>query len=85
MNKWFIYNPESMLENETYNILRDFDVQTHHLISVSQVDLCIVKRKRTCQIVDFAVPADHRVKLKVREKRVKCLDPAREIKQNYGT
>ena len=27
------------------------------------------KEKRTCQTMDFAVLADHRVKIKVREKR----------------
>ena len=26
------------------------------------------QKKRTCQIMDFAVPADHRVKLKVNKK-----------------
>ena len=34
--------------------------------------------------MDFAVPADHRVKLKESEKRDKYLDLARELK-NYGT
>ena len=29
----------------------------------------INKKKRTCWIVDFAVPADHRVKLKENEKK----------------
>ena len=50
------------------------------------------KEKRTCRIVDFAVPADHRVKLKENEKSDKYLDIAREQKKqkqtkqtNYGT
>ena len=29
------------------------------------------KNKRTCRIVDFAIPADHRAKLKESEKRNK--------------
>ena len=40
--------------------------------------------KRICKIVDFAVPADHRIKLKEIEKKVQYLDLARELK-NYGT
>ena len=32
--------------------------------------------------MEFAVPADHRVKLKKSEKRDKCLDLARELKKN---
>ena len=38
----------------------------------------------TCWIVDFAVSADHRVKIKESEKRDKYLDLARELK-NYET
>ena len=36
---------------------------------------------RICKIVDFAVPADHRINLKENEKRDKYLDLAREIKK----
>ena len=43
------------------------------------------KTKKTCKIVDFAVPADHRIKLKECEKNDKYLDLARELKKNYGT
>ena len=42
------------------------------------------ERERTCRIVEFAVLADHRVKLKESKKRNKYLDFARELK-NYGT
>ena len=38
------------------------------------------QEKGTCQIVDLAVPADHRVKLKESRKRYKYLDIARELK-----
>ena len=41
----------------------------------------ISKRTRTCKIVDFAVPADHRIKLKECEKKDKYLDLARELKK----
>ena len=39
------------------------------------------KKKRTRWIVDFAVPADHRVKLKESEKKDKYLDLVRELKK----
>ena len=38
------------------------------------------QKKRICKIVDFAVPADHKIKLKECEKRDKYLDLARELK-----
>ena len=40
------------------------------------------QKKRTYQIVDFTVPADHRVKLKEGKKRDKFLDLAWELKKN---
>ena len=36
---------------------------------------------RICKIVDFAVPAGHRIKLKECEKKDKYLDLARELKK----
>ena len=69
--KWYMHNLESVLENEMHKLLRDFEIQTDHLISARRPDLVIVNKKRTCQIVNFAVLADHRVKLKANEKRDK--------------
>ena len=62
-------------------------IQTDHQISARRPDLIIInkkKKKKICKIVDFAVPADHRIKLKECEKRDKYLDRARELKKNYG-
>ena len=39
------------------------------------------KEKTICKIVDFAVPADHRIKLKECEKKDKYIDLARELKK----
>ena len=39
------------------------------------------KKKRICKIVDFAVPADHRINLMECEKKDKYLDLARELKK----
>ena len=41
-------------------------------------------RTRTCKIGDFAVPADHRIKLKECEKKDKYLDLARELKKLWN-
>ena len=42
------------------------------------------QKKRTCKIVDFAVLADHRIKLKECEKKDKYLDLARELKKLWN-
>ena len=61
-----MYIPTSVLENDTQKPFRDFDIQIDHLISARQRDLIIInnKKKRICKIVDFAVSADHRKKLR---------------------
>ena len=42
------------------------------------------KRKKTCRIVDFAVPADHCVNLKESEKKDKYLDLFRQLKKLWN-
>ena len=42
------------------------------------------KKKKICKIVDFTVPADHRIKLKECEKRDKYLDLAKELKKLWN-
>ena len=66
-------------------IIRNFHLQTDPLISARRPDLMIIhKKKKICKIVDFAVPADHRIKLKECEKRDKYLDFARELKKLWN-
>ena len=58
---------------------------TDHLISARRPDLIIIdKKKRIYKIIDFAVPADHRIKLKEYEKKDKYLDLARELKKLWN-
>ena len=80
-----MHNPASVIENNAHKLLWDFNIHTDHLISARRPDLIIInKNKRTCKIVDFAVPVDHRIKLNECEKKDKYLDLARELKK-YGT
>ena len=80
-----MHNPAPFLENNTHKLLWDFNIHTDHLISARRPDLIIInKKKRICKIVEFAVPADHRIKLKEREKKDKYLDLARELKKLWN-
>ena len=45
-NTWYMHCPESELENETYKILWNFQIQTDHLISAKRPDLVIVKKTK---------------------------------------
>ena len=62
-NKWYMHNPESVLENKTQTPLRLSDTNGSPL-SNRWPDLVTKKRKRTYRIIGFAVPADHWKKLK---------------------
>ena len=89
-NKWYMHNPALVLKDNTHKLLWDFDIHTDHLISARKPDLIIInekkkkKKKRTCKIVDFVVPADHRIKLKECEKKDKYLNLARELKKLWN-
>ena len=84
-NKWYVHNPALVLENDTHKFRWDFDIHTDHLISARRPDLIIINKiKKICKIVDFAVPADHRIKLKECEMRDKYLDFARELKKLWN-
>ena len=86
--------PESLLEKETHKVLWDFKIQTDPLILARQLDLVKVnqkekekkkkkkkRKKRTYRIANFAVSADHKVKLKESEKKGNYVDLAREQKK----
>ena len=80
-------NPAPVLENDTHKVLRDFDIHTDPLISARRPDFLIINKKRKkkiYKIVDFAVLANHRIKLKECEKRDKYPDLARELKKLWN-
>ena len=79
-----MHNPTAVLENDKRKLLWDFDINTDHLISARRSDLIIInkkkkkkkkkkkeEKKRNCKIVNFAVPAYHRIKLKECEEKDK--------------
>ena len=74
--KWYMHKPAPILESDTHKLLWNFDIQTDHKLSVRRSYLIIInkkkkKKKKICKIVDFAVPADYRIKLKGNEKKKK--------------
>ena len=45
-NKWYVHNPESVLENEMHKLLWDFEIQMNHLISARWSDLEISQQQK---------------------------------------
>ena len=70
-DKWHEHEPESVLENEDYKLLQDFNIQTD-VIEAWRLGLVVVDNKRkTCKIIDFAVFGDSRIQEKEKEKTYK--------------
>ena len=83
-----MHNLAPVLKNDSHKLLWDFNIQADPLIPARRPDLIIIKKKkkkkRICKIVDFAVPADHRINLKESEKKDKYLVLARELKKLWN-
>ena len=83
-NKWYMYNSESVRENETEKLRWDFEINRSPYLdqTTKRPDLVIInKKERTWRIGEFPVPADYRVELKKSRKRDKYLDLSRELKK----
>ena len=80
--KWYNYVPESVLENENYKLLWDFSIRTYHYIEARRPDLVLVdKSKKSCHIIDVAIPEGSGVKEKEAKKVEKYENLARELKR----
>ena len=83
-DKWYQYEPDSVLENEDYKILWDFTIQTDHVIESRRPDLVVVdKKRRTCKINDFAVLEDSRIE-EEKKKKYKYQDLRRELQKIWN-
>ena len=50
------------MESENHKILWDFSIQNDHVIESRRPDLVVTdKKRRTCKIIEFAVPGDSRI------------------------
>ena len=79
-----MHQPESVQENETPKILRDFEIQTNHSILARRTDLLLINKKRNCHLGDFVIAADHQEKIK-ESRRVKYVDLARKLKNESNS
>ena len=79
-----MHKPESVHENETHKILWQFDIQMDHSIPHRRPNLVLTNKKKTCHLVDFAIPMDHRDKIKENESINKYSDAARELNELWN-
>ena len=79
-NKWYEHKPEGVIENDHVKLLWDFNIQTSTYIQARRPDVVVVDRdKKTCNIIDIAVPGDAGIVEKEKEKLEKYQDLRREV------
>ena len=84
--KQMVYAQPGACSRKRINSYGTLTYKTDYLIPARRSDLIIInKRKRICKIVDFAVPADHRINLKESHQKNKYLHLARELIKLWNT
>ena len=74
------HKPEGVIENDHVKLLWDFNIQTSTYIQARRPDVVVVDRdKKTCNIIDIAVPGDAGIVEKEKEKVEKYQDLRREV------
>ena len=64
-----MHKPESVKENEIYYSIWNLEIQTDHVISARKLDLVFISNKKIIYLmVDFAILANHRGKIKENKK-----------------
>ena len=83
--KGYMHGAESILENWTQKFLRNFHIQTDHIIQARWPDqVTIDKKQKNCHLVDFAVLGDYKSENQRKWKRDKYFNLTQELK-NYET
>ena len=73
-------NPKGVIENDHVKLLWDFNITTSTHIQARRPDVVVVDSdKKTCNIIDIAVPGDAGIVEKEKEKVEKNQDLRREV------
>ena len=84
-DKWYEHESESVLKDEGCKIWQDFSIQTDRVIEARRpVQIAVDKKKRSCKIIDLAVPADSRIEEKEKYKTEKQQDLGRELQKIWN-
>ena len=83
-DKRYNHVPDSVLENKNYKIPWDFSIWTEHNIEARGSDLVLAdKSKKSCHIIDVAIPEDSGAKEKEAKKVEKYQNLARELSRMW--
>ena len=78
--KWYMHQPERVLESEDCKILWDFPLQTDKQLEHNRPDITVVEKKdKICKLIDPSCPFDTRIEKKEEEKCTNYSDLKYEI------
>ena len=66
--KWYVHQPQGVMESEEVKLLWDFSIQCDKVIERRPDIVIVEKRESICKIIDVAVAKDSRVNAKEQEK-----------------
>ena len=81
--KWYMHKPKSVRENETYEFLLDFEIQTDNLISTRRADLVIKKENLLSSGLGHSSGSRNENQRKRKERQV--FGPCQTTKKCCGT
>ena len=80
--KRYEHKPLLCTENESFQIFWDFNIQSDNIIEHARPDMIIVDK--TNRIVEFTVPADHRIEISQQRKIKNYPDLKRELQKMWN-
>ena len=83
--KWYVHKLESLIENKMHKNSWYFEIKLDYVIPARRPDQVLINKiQNACSIVQFAVPADHRMKINENAKRDKYLDLTKKLKKLWN-
>ena len=80
-----MHKPESIQDNETHEILWDFEIHTVGLNPIRRLDQVLINKKiifkKIGRLIDFGVSTDHKRKIKESKKLDRYLNLTSELKK----
>ena len=82
VSNWWKHCPDSVIENDSVEILWDFNIFVDHFISARKPDIVVINNEAaTISLIDVAVPADKHISAKEEEKLMKYQDLRIELER----
>lgn len=85
-DKWYDHEPQPVINTQDCTIMWDHSIRTDRTIGANRPDIVLHNRaKKTCLLIDVAIPDDQNITLKEAEKISKYKDLQIEVQRMWNT